>query len=555
MRPSTSLTLALLLIVVGVIGVVLLVRTVTHRGPREVGSTSDAGVPVDAHSNNDVEAETPAGTLLGTRDGTMSAFMGIPYALPPTGDARFRPPTRAARASATIDARTSGPLCPQIPLVRGLLLGDRDAPLPVEGEEDCLRLNVFTHLDGTARPVMVYLHGGGFQRGGGMEAQLGGSELVRRSDVVLVTVHYRLGALGMIALESLAHESTTGSTGNQGIRDQVMALEWVRDNIASLGGDPSRVTIFGESAGAESVCALIASPLAQGLFSGAIAESGGGCARWPTLREGIEGRLSGFGRGAEIVDAAGCGDARDVAACMRALDAATLVRAGMHGEQRLHLPVFGPVIDGTVLTASAYDRLDRGEVDVPLIVGSNADESSAFTVFARVDEASYPARIQEIAGPDTQAALRIWPPQLAGTAVASFRRAFTELLFVCPAEDLARVAAGGRYPSFAYRFTRQLPGSVGQRFGAFHGVELWYLFASAPEGDGRPDADRAVVDTMHGAWAGFATTGAPITTPAWTPYTQAAPAIFWIDAPATLVADVSQGRCAAARAAGIRRPL
>lgn len=554
MKPAAALALALAAILIGVSAVVLLVRTVTGRetvGGETSQPPPDAGPDVDAGA--DIEVETPAGTLVGTGTRSAASFVGVPYALPPVGEARFRPPTRAPRASTRIDARQAGPNCPQIPLGRGLLRAG--APLPVEGDEDCLRLDVFTRLDGAPRPVMVYFHGGGFQRGGQLLGQLGASELAQRGDVVLVGVHYRLGALGMIALESLAAESETGSTGNQGIRDQIAALEWVRDNIAALGGDPTRVTIFGESAGGESVCALVASPLARGLFVRAISESGGGCALWPSLREGQGGRLSGFARGAQIVAAAGCADASDIPACMRALDAPTLVRAGMRGEHHLHLPTFGPVLDGTVLTASTYDLLARGEVDVPLIVGSNADESSAFAVLGTLDETQYTERVRHMAGADTDAALAIWPATVRDTPAASLRLAITEMLFVCPAEDLARAAAAGAYPAYAYRFQRPLPGSMGRRFGAFHGVELWYLFAPPETADRRPEADRAVVDTMHGAWVGFATSGTPITAPTWTPYRADAPAIFAIDAPSSMVTDTSEGRCAQARSAGIRRPL
>ena len=553
MRPGERIALSVIALVASVSIVWMLVERMVPMSLEAPAVAPPLASSVVPPVPPPVEVETPAGTLLGTRTGEVTSFLGVPFALPPTGAARFRPPTRAPRASAPIDARTAGPVCPQIEL-RGVL-ADPDERLDMVGDEDCLRLNVWTRLDGTARPVMVFIHGGGFQRGGGGEPHFGRSELVRRGDVVLVTVHYRLGALGMIAFDALTRESESGSAGNYGLRDQIAALEWVRDNIASLGGDPTRVTIFGESAGGESVCALIASPLAQGLFAQAISESGGGCARWPTFREGIDGRLSGLGRGNEIVASAGCSSADDVAACMRDLDAFALVRAATRGEHRLHLPVFGPIIDGTVLVASAYDRIERGEVDTPLIVGSNADEASAFTMFSRVDDASYETQLRALAGPLADAALTIWPSTLADTPRASLRRAFGELLFVCPAEDLARVAAAGAYPSYLYRFDRQIPGAIGEHFGAFHGVELFYLFANPIPGLDVAPADQEVVDTMHAAWAGFATTGAPMTTLRWPAYATDAPAILRIDSPSMVVPDVSEGRCARARAAGIRLPL
>jgi len=514
---------------------------VTGRDAEPVRSI-DAGV--DATAAIDVEVETPAGTLIGTRTGDIVSFLGVPYAMPPVGDARFRPPTRMPHSHEPIDARQARAVCPQILLARGIALGEQGPPPRFDGDEDCLHLDVFTRLDGVARPVMVFVHGGGHQRGGGVQAGFAQSELVAHGDVVLVTVHYRLGALGAIALPSLA-------TGNQGLRDVIAALAWVHDDIAALGGDPARVTIFGESSGAELVCALVASPLASGLFARAISESGGGCARWPTLEEGIEDRLSGFARGAQIAAAAGCGEATDVAACMRALDAESIVRAGAHGEHRLHLAVYGPVLDGEVLTASTYDRYARGEIATPLLVGCNADESSSFTALARIDAARYPSRMRAIAGADTDAALAIWPADLEATPTESFRRALSELLFVCPAEDLARVASRAA-ATYLYEFARTPPGELGDRFGAFHGVELWYLFG---RGAAFPEAERPVRDTMHDAWVGFASEGAPRTTPAWPHYAEDAPAIFRIESPAAIEHDVSEGRCARARAAGIRRPL
>lgn len=541
---------ALVVIVMAAIGAI---ATVLHH----TGTTSSRAPTIDAgieSSSVDVTTETPAGALLGIRTGMVSAFLGVPYALAPTGDARFRPPMPRPRASELIDARAAGALCPQIPLGAGLA---RRPDPEIVGDEDCLHLNVWTRLDGTARPVMVFLHGGAFQRSGGGEARFGESELVHGGDVVIVTIHYRLGVLGMIALESLAHENDSASTGNYGLRDQIAALEWVHANIASLGGDPSRITIFGESAGGESVCALVASPLAEGLFSRAIVQSGGGCARWPTLTEGVDGRLSGFARGAEIAAAAGCADAEDVATCMRNVDAESLVRAGTRGERRLHFPVFGPVIDGTVLIASTYDRLERGEVDVPLIIGSNADEAGAFMTFVGIEPETYEARLRQLAGPLTDAALPIWPVDLEATPRASFRRAFGELAFVCPAEDLARVAAGGAHPAYLYQFDRAMPGAWSARVGALHGVELFYLLAAAnARASFAPSLeDRDVIVAMHDAWVGFAATGAPVTTPPWPAFATDSPAIYRIDSPSTVVADVSGGRCARARAAGIRMPL
>lgn len=488
--------------------------------------------------------ETPVGPIRGTLVGDMRVFLGIPYAAPPVGPDRFRPPRPAARFDAPFEATHYGPVCPQLARQSGFFRPAKpDAT--VNGREDCLHLNVWTPADGRTRPVMVFIHGGGFQQGGNSKPFYEGSRLSREADVVVVTINYRIGVLGLLALEDLAKESADGSTGNYAIRDQMAALRWVRNNIAAFGGDPTNVTIFGESAGAMSVCALVASPLAAGLFERAIMESGGGCVSLPGLREDARrGRLSGYARGAEIAAAAGCGDAKDVLECLRAQDAAALVRAGTHHRevQGIPTPIFSPVIDGVTLTASAADRLRRGEVALPLIIGSNADESTLFMPLIHLSDAVEYERIMRATfGAHTDAVLKIYPVAASGDARAALGRVITETGFVCPALELAE-AASGMHTAYSYHFTHRREGFIGKRLGAFHGIEVLYLFWGMPFEPSENDLH--VIRVMRAAWGGFAHTGVPGADPPWPAYTRNTRAIYQIDVQPRVVTDVTEGRCA-----------
>jgi para-nitrobenzyl esterase len=492
---------------------------------------------------------TPAGPVRGIAAGTTHVFLGIPYAQAPVGPLRYRPPQPRHRFDAPYDASHYGPACPQL-AGKNLGGGPAAADAAVEGNEDCLHLNVWMPSGHKPMPVIVFIHGGAFQQGSNSKAFYDARELAEQTGVVVVTINYRLGALGMIAHESLAAESSDGSAGNYGLRDQIAALQWVKSNISAFGGDPANITLFGESAGAVSVCAMVASPLARGLFARAIIESGGGCMEWPALRAPSAGHApGGFARGAELAAAAGCGGAADVPACLRSKPAADLVRAGTHLPSVGPLSVlYSPVIDGVVLTGTVFDRLRKGEVDLPLIVGSNADEATIFMGrTSGLDEAGYAALVRSMFGehaPDVQA---IYPVDPEGGVQAAIKRLVTEAVFVCPAIALAQAASGGPHPSYSYHFTRHRRGFIANKLGAFHGIELAYLFWGLPF---HPDEeDQQVTRIMRSAWTGFARTGVP--DPAWPAFKHDTPSIYRIDVHPTVVGDVTDGRCAALRKAGV----
>ncbi|MEA2762922.1 MAG: para-nitrobenzyl esterase, partial [Gemmatimonadaceae bacterium] len=307
------------------------------------------------------------GTLEGAIDSStrVIVFRGIPYAAPPVGALRWRPPQSAKHWTGVRSATKLGHNC-----VQHQPYSDID-PFAAGVSEDCLNLNVWTKsLDPrvSGRPVMVWIHGGGFFAGFGGEERHNGARLAQKGAVV-VTVNYRLGAFGFLAHPALAAESPHHAAGNYGLLDQIAALQWVQRNIARFGGDPSRVTIFGESAGGMSVGSLIASPLAKGLFQRAILESGTGIGIGIATRDTAQAVAMKF---AESLRVSGVSAA--TAARLRALTAETVLDASLHVAPAGQ-PAFWPVVDGWVLPHPVDSALLKGTANlVPVIAGTNRDE-------------------------------------------------------------------------------------------------------------------------------------------------------------------------------------
>jgi len=327
------------------------------------------GAAVDLHGSG-IKAEasvvdTEWGAIRGSSDGEVSAWKAIPYAAPPVGELRWRPPVAPEPWTGVLDATAFGPPCPQV---------DDDGV--VIGEENCLQLNVWAPVDagaGSRLPVLFFMHGGGNIFGSVSVAYNGrylydGAELARRTGGVVVTTQYRLGAFGFLVHPALDVESPHGSSGNYGLRDQIAALEWVQRNIEAFGGDPGRVLLFGESAGALDTCMLLTSPRAFGLFSAVLMQSGS--CRVRSIHE-----LSFLGL--EVARTVGCDTVAGAASCLRAADAEGLVSA--IGSETIKDGVvtspLGPVLDGDVLQRSPLSTLEEGiHQSVPLVIGSNADE-------------------------------------------------------------------------------------------------------------------------------------------------------------------------------------
>jgi para-nitrobenzyl esterase len=435
-------------------------------------------------------------TLSGDVSGTQSrdsvvSFKGIPFAEPPTGDLRWRPPVPAKSWSGVRSGDKFGASCVQ---------RTRDSFLPWTGEflthnrvsEDCLYLNVWTHkLSSTAAlPVIVFIHGGGFSEGAGDIAMYDGENLAA-AGVVVVTINYRLGVLGFLAYPGLTAESEHHSSGNYGLLDQIAALAWVRDNIRGFGGDPHRVTIWGQSAGAFSVEALIASPLAKGLFQRAMADSGIGKAGIPM---------------ADLKAAEEKG--KTLAAEHHAATLAEL--RAIPADQLLQGFGFSPDIDGWVLPDSPAALNEKGaDNDVPVITGYQANDGLLFMPPSLTMDA-YDKLVKRQYGDLADDFEKFYPaktPEEAKEALLQSGRDRDRVSMFLWASARSK---SHRSPVFTYFFTRAIPWQEHPEYGAFHTGELPYFFANLDKLDRKwEDADRALAKTCSGYLKDFAAKGTP----------------------------------------------
>ena len=440
-----------------------------------------------------------SGDVQGTLAGQTRRFLGIPYAAPPVGPLRWRPPAPAAPWQGVLQATAFGHSCPQLSSFQG----------PASNVEDCLYLNVWTPNPAPAkpRPVMVWFHGGSnIQGSAGDPVPFPGvpgtfydaAVLSGERDVVVVTVNYRLGAFGFFAQGALAGEDAGNPyAGNQGLLDQRAALLWVQANIAAFGGNPKRVTIFGESAGSEDVCLHVVSPLDHGLFQRAISESGG-CTT----------HLTSAAKGAVLAEAlstaVGCAGSADELACLRAVSVDTLLA---------NLPSndFGPVVDGGFLPDQPRTLYDsRRFARVPYILGTNSDEGTLFFLGIPpvTTDAEYTAALQARYGALASQVAAHYPSASFTSPQAALVRAFGDEILVCPTYDTARRAAAGGAKTYLYNFSRVFPNATLQAlgFGAFHGSEIVYVFGSIPP----PTPDDGPLGAMiRGYWSRLATGGSP----------------------------------------------
>ena len=468
--------------------------------------------------------ETDAGPVQGFAPegaGDVAAFLGIPFARAPEGDLRWRPPQAVEAWTAPFEASDYGPICPQ---------GRAQLPL----SEDCLHLNVWTPVDRDADgrlPVMVWIHGGGFRAGNGRlgaaPATSRGAHFARRG-VVLVSIQYRLAALGFLAHPALAAEAAElgEPEGSHGVLDMIAALEWVQQNAAAFGGDPERVTIFGVSAGGMAVNTLMSVPTAEGLFHRAIAQSGYGTWRLPHLDEERWGLPSARDQGAAVIaDAFDLGDEPAVAD-LRALPAEELGNLGSG---------FWVPITGAVLPDEPGIVFARGEQhDVPYITGGNSFEGTIFRAFATTPgdhfatfgEREGQARALYGAGETGAEAERIAAATLFG-----------DQRYVISARYLAEKMKTVSSPGRAYYFQFVPEARRGQVPGAPHGSEVAYVFAATgePGAEGYLGDDAAALgEAMAGYWTRFAATGDPNGegAPEWPEYDGETDTWMVLDAPA-----------------------
>jgi para-nitrobenzyl esterase len=458
----------------------------------------------------DVVAATTAGAVAGAHHNRILRFAGIPFAAPPVGDLRFAAPAPVQAWDSVRDATAFGPVAPQTAGTLETLAG-AGAP---DWSEDCLTLNVYTpSLDGQ-RPVMVWIHGGGFTGGSGSVPWYDGSSLVHRGDVVVVTINYRLGALGWLYLGGVDPDLAT--SGNAGLLDQVAALQWVADNIAAFGGDPGRVTIFGESAGGMSVATLMGTPAAAGLFTGAIAQSGAAHNVWDTdgASEVTERIMAKLG----VTDVAGL-RAVDPLALLDAQTAVatdlTIERAKRPGGDVLGLP-FGPVLDGIVLPEPPIDAIAAGSAaGVALMTGTTRDEWRLFGMMLRSvdDEETLMRRMgRMVEDPHTLSAVYRQSRDDASHDEV-WNTVMTDRIFRIPAIRLAEAQARHR-PEHTFMYLFEWASSAFDgRLGSCHALEIPFVFdnldapgAALFTGDAAP---QDLADQMAQSWVSFARDGQP----------------------------------------------
>ncbi len=503
---------------------------------------------VDYQSGLEVELDT--GPVRGVNDGDLRVFKGIPYARPPVGELRFRAPQPAEPWTETFDAREYGAQCWQEPLPTMVAEDQMD--------EDCLNVNVVAHDDEQVRPVMVWIYGGGYIVGGGSWSLYDGRDLARDGDVVVVSSNYRLGALGFLATPALQADDPEGQVGNAGLLDQVELLRWVRRNIRAFGGDPDRVTVFGESAGGMTVCALLGTPRADGLFRRAIAHSGGGCNTFTYPEQhGSFGLPPAFTTGAKIVEDLGCDQAADEVACLKALSPQQLVDAlplmslftGPVVE-RLRLT---PVVDGVVMPQLPIERLQAGPhpaVD-QAIFGSNKDEATLFTMFDVVPvRSSLRDLIVENFGDEALAdeLLDLYPRSQFWLAKDAFQALLGDVVFNCGPMAAAR-AMGER--GRVYYWTKS-PWVISSLMGTMHAIDTIYTFGTFDAFAMVPTAaDSEVSRWVQIAWSNYARTGVPSFPGGWPSYDPSRPTIARIDAEPETLVDIRGGRCARLRELGL----
>ncbi len=449
------------------------------------------------------QIKVDTGTIAGKTEGPVRAFLGIPYAAPPVGELRWKPPAPATKWSGVREAVNFGARCMQGPIYSDMVFRD------VGPSEDCLTLNVWTPAQATAKklPVMVWIYGGGFQAGSTSEPRQDGEFLAQRG-VVVVSVNYRLGVFGFFVLPELAAESGHDSAGNYGLMDQAAALAWVHRNIAVFGGDPDNVTVFGESAGASSVSALMASPVAAGLFVKAIGESGSAFAKATSPMKTLAQREESDANFAKA--SLGSASLKD----LRAISAQKVLDAALKKEDAELR--FSPSVDGYFLpeSVSAIFAAKR-ENKVSLLAGWNHDEEtlSKSAPAEPTPEQQLRAKAEKQFPDGIEQFMRLY----AAASPTEAKRSLNDFLSDDPRawsmwKWLECAAAEGKKPVYRYRFDRSLPSTTDPAgLGAYHSGEIEYVFGALDSKAGIPwtAEDRALSELMQKYWTNFARNGDP----------------------------------------------
>ena len=453
---------------------------------------------------------TTAETTLGVANGVLTdegvvAFLGLPFAQPPVGELRFKPPVAIDAWDGPVDASEFGPACPQpADAGTGTLYDDQS--------EDCLTLNVWTpSADGKKRPVMVWVHGGGWIYEGTEDPLYSGAHLAARGDVVVVSMEYRLGVFGF------SHFDEIPGSGNAGLLDQKLALEWVRDHIEAFGGDPDNVTLFGESAGGMSVTALMAMPGAKGLFHKVIAQSGAGStARSVDYATAVSEKLMA------LAGVAGLSELADLT-----MDELRAAQDLLIEDSFISDSLFGSVVDGNILPKGPIQAIvDGSAADVPLLTGTTKDETRLWILYVPLlADISFDAVVALLPygeraipeGKTIQDVIDLYESNRQGAEPGVITHAAgSDIFFRLPAIRMAEAQLAHQpNNTFLYRFQWHVPAPAvpDEDLGSPHGSELGFMFGSGNEPwldiYGPDPLPQALTEQMMDAWLAFAKTGNP----------------------------------------------
>src|ERR1700733_1472717 len=473
--------------------------------------------------------QTQSGLVQGATEDGIAVYKGIPFAAPPLGDLRWRAPQQPAAWTGVRGATKFAPACTQVPVVNPTFGMDA-----ITTNEDCLYLNVWTPAKSPndRLAVMVWIYGGGFTLGSTSMATYNGANLAKKG-VILVSVAYRLGEFGFLAHPELTAEQG-GHSGNYGLLDQIAGLRWVKRNIAAFGGNPNRVTIFGESAGGISVSMLSASPLAKGLFRGAISESGGNFAperQGHAGGENMDSLSTAEKNGAALLAKPGVASIADA----RKRSAEDVLKSSPPG-----LGGSWPIFDGYVLLGDQYKLYEEGKYnDTPILIASNADERGLFV--AQTSSAAYQAQIKAGYGDYADKIFAAYPGDTDAHALRSARDMFRDATFAWPTWAWAQLQSKtGKGKVYVYYFSHRPSYPNAPNFkdwGAAHGAEISYVFGNFSQQMPASEADKKVSDEVSTYWTNFAKTGDPNGggLPSWPAFTNANQQVMKLNDPSQAV--------------------